>query len=122
MATGRAKHVAYKAALSLLGKDLARRAKSKCELSGVPGSLVTVDLNADAADPDLRSVVLVSDAVAEHIAGRRLDEPLHYVNDAVWSPEPAIRLAACTILARIDEPWARDALDNAKLMDSAEAE
>lgn len=122
MATGRAKHAAYQAALSLLGKDLARRAKSKCELSGVSGSLVTVDLKPAAGDPDLDSVVLVCESVAEQIAGRRLDEPMHYLNDAVWTPETAVRLAACMILEQIDAPWARDALDNAKLMDSSETE
>ncbi|MFT6396912.1 MAG: protein PhnA [Bradymonadia bacterium] len=122
MATGRAKHDAYKAALSMLGKDLARRAKSKCELSGAAGSLVTVDLNSAAQDPDLHSVVLVCAGVAEQIAGRQLDQALYYLNDAVWSPEPAVRLAACMVLEQIDEPWARDALDNAKLMDSSETE
>lgn len=122
MAAGREKQIAYREKLTRLGKDLARRAKSKCELSGERGSLVTVDLDEASQEPDLATVVLVAPQVAEHIAGRNLDEPLHYLNDAVWSPETAVRLAAETILLQIDASWARDALDNVRLMNASSGE
>jgi protein PhnA len=122
MASGREKQIAYREALSQIGKDLARRAKSKCELSGKRGSLVTVDLCEGDYEPVLATVVLVCAEVAEHIAGRALNEPLHYVNDAVWSPEPAVRLAAERILVQIEAPWARDALDNVRLMNASSEE
>lgn len=120
MAKGREKDLAYREALSGLGKSLARRARSKCELSGEPGTLVTVDLRPDDRDPTLETVVLVAPTVAENIGGRGLDGPLHYLNDAVWSPEPAVRHAAEKILKQIDAPWARDALDNIRLMDTSQ--
>lgn len=119
MATGRDRHDAYLAALAALGRDLARRARSKCELTGTAGSLVTIDLEGSDVEPDLEHVVLVSPHVAEHLAGRNLDEALHYLEQAVWSPEPAVRRAAVRILKQVDEPWSRDAIDNARVMDAA---
>lgn len=120
MGKGREQDIAYRQALDSLGKAIARRARSKCELSGESGTLVTVDLRADARDPTLETTVLVTPDIAEHLAGRNLDGPLHYLNDAVWSTEPAVRMAAEQILSQIDSPWARDALDNVRLMNAAQ--
>jgi protein PhnA len=122
MATGREKKIAYREAMTRLGKDLARRAKSKCELSGERGGLVAVDLHESEQSPELSSVILVCSEISEHLAGRGLDGPLHYLNDAVWSTEPSVRLAAETILVQIDAPWARDALDNVRLMNASTGE
>ena len=120
MAKGKQKHQNYLDALSLLGKDLARRARSKCELSGEPGSLHTIDLEGSDTEPSLDHVVLVSETVKTHLEGRHLDErgPLRYLEEAVWNPEPAVRRAACRILEQIDAPWAQEAIDNASSMDS----
>ncbi len=118
MAKGKQKHQDYLDALSLLGKDLARRAKSKCELSGAPGSLKTYDLEDSSIEPSLDHVILVSHEVFEHLEGRHLEDrnALRYLEEAVWNPNPAIRRAACSILERIDEPWAQTAIENAQSM------
>lgn len=120
MAKGKQQHQDYLDALSLLGKDLARRARSKCELSGEPGSLHTIDMEGSDVDPSLEHVVLVSATVKDHIDGKNLGQrgPLRYLDEAVWNPEPAVRRAACLILAQIDAPWAQEAIDNAQSMDT----
>ena len=59
MAKGRDKHQAYLNALNLLGKDLARRAKSKCELLEISDELRPYDLSAGEEEPSLDHVVLI---------------------------------------------------------------
>ena len=120
MSKGREKHAAYEEALSLLGRDLARRSKSRCELSGERGTLVVVDLEGSKVEPSLGHVVMVSPTVAEHLAGDNLEgAPLHYLETAVWSDVSAVRRAAIQILERLDAPWARDAIENARMMENA---
>lgn len=120
MSTGKAKHDAYHNALNLLGKDLTRRAKSRCELSGESGSLVIFDLEGAKVEPSLEHVVLVSHTVRDLLDGIGLkDQPLHFLETAVWSAETPIRRAAVRILEQVDEPWARDAIDNAHMMDES---
>ena len=118
MAKGQAKHQTYVDALNLLGKDLARRAKSKCELSGEPGTLEIVDLEGSDVEPSLEHVVMVSEEVAGYLNGRTVSGgAVRYLENAGGSTEPAIRRAAIRILECIDEPWALEAIDNAKSMD-----
>ena len=118
MVSPRAKHEHYKACLQALGKDLARRSKSRCELSGARGGLSAVDLRGPDFEPELEHVVLVTPALEKMLQGGPLMLPLNYLVDAVWSSEPAVRGAAVRLLDRIDEPWARDAIENAHLMDA----
>ena len=106
MAKGRQKHQDYLDALSLLGKDLARRAHSKCELSGVPGSLDMFDLEDSSVEPDLDHVVLVCEDVRQLLEANKVTRPrdtLRFLEEAVW---------------KIDEPWAREAIENARSMDA----
>lgn len=120
MAKGRAKQDAYEEALNWLGKDLARRAKSKCELTGEPGTLSIFDLEGPKVEPDLSHVVLVCPMVVDHLEGRGLDKrnDLHYLETSAWSAEPAIRRATIRILEQINAPWAEEALENAKMMEA----
>ena len=118
VAKGQAKHQTYVDALNLLGKDLARRAKSKCELSGESGRLEIYDLEGPDKEPAMEHVVLVSEEVAGYLGGRPVTGgAVRYLENIVWSTEPAIRRAAVLILERIDESWALEAIDNAKTMD-----
>ena len=117
MAKGQQKHQAYLDALNLLGKDLARRAKSKCELSEEAGSLVTYDLEGSDCEPNLDHVLLVSPQVQQYLDGGKFEaESVRYLENVVWSTEPAIRRAAIKLLERIEAPWAHDAIDNARSM------
>ena len=117
MAKGRDKHQAYLDALNLLGKDLARRAGRKCELSEVSGRLVIHDLESAKVEPDLDHVLLVSEAMKKALDGGPLivDE-LRCLEHAVWNTEPAVRRAAVLLLTRIDTSWAKSAIENAETM------
>jgi protein PhnA len=118
MSKGRQKHQDYLGALSLLGKDLARRAKSKCELSEEAGTLVTYDLEGPDSAPSMEHVLLVSPVVQGYLDGGKFEaESLRYLENVVWSTEPAIRHAAIRLLERIEAPWAHDAIDNARSME-----
>ena len=68
-------------------------------------------------EPDLGHVLLVTPQVANYLDGKLLTgAPLHFLETAVWSTEPAIRRAAVQILMHIDEAWAREAIENAQSM------
>lgn len=117
MAKGRQKHQDYLNALNLLGKDLARRARSKCELSEEPGALITYDLEGSDAEPSMDHVLLVSPQMQTYLDGGSFEaESVRFLENVVWSTEPAIRRAAVQLLQRIEAPWAQDAIDNAASM------
>ncbi len=121
MAKGRDKHDAYLDALNGLGKDLARRARSKCELSEESGPLQIFDLEGPKVEPSLDHVVMVCPLVFDHLEGRQLkSETLHYLQTAVWSEITPVRRAAVRILEQIDEPWAEEAIENAKMIDGTQ--
>jgi len=117
VAKGREKHQSYLDALNLLGKDLARRAKSKCELSQEPGTLQIFDLQGPDVEPDLDHLVMVCPQVTQHLDGKEIERTsVHYLETAVWSTQIAVRKAAIRILEHINEGWAHEAIENAKSM------
>ena len=117
MASGQQKHADYLKALSLLGKDLARRAKSRCELSGEPGRLVNHDLFPDDRAPSLETVVLVNEDVSAWLNGSPINpNQARFLEHTVWSTEPAVQTACRRLLALIDEPWAKEAIENLEIM------
>lgn len=117
MAKGRDKHQNYLGALNLLGKELARRSGRKCELSEQSGSLVIHDLESSKVAPQLDHVVLVSESIKATLDGGVVDATeLRFLENAVWSTVLPVRRAAVCLLERIDEPWAKEAIDNARMM------
>ena len=117
MAKGLQKQKEYKQALSLLGKTLMRRSQRRCELTDQTGELVIYDLNPPKADPKLEHVVHISPQAVQWLEGAKIN-PLEarHLEAAVWSEHPAVSRAAIQLLERIDEPWARDAAESAKMM------
>ena len=104
-------------ALQGMGKDLARRAKSRCEITGAAGvKLRPYEVPPVGAEPDIERTILVSEACLE-----MLDHPerLHgrqwqCLAEAVWSDNPAVQVTAWRMLRELAtrEDWAREALDN----------
>lgn len=110
-------------ALSLLGKDLARRAKSKCELSGESGvSLKTYEVEPVPSEPDLDQCLLVSEAVHEQLIRPKSLRPEEWrgLGELIWSEMPAQQMMAHRILSVIakTQPWAQSILDEAYLDDA----
>ncbi|MDA8975019.1 hypothetical protein N9F50_00370 [Akkermansiaceae bacterium] len=108
--------------LSSFGKDLARRAKSSCELSqesGVP--LKIYEVPPVKGDPDFERCLFLSEKT---IAS--LDKPKTLVPDEwrqlgelIWSELPLVQLMAVRILTYLaDEKganWCREIIDEAYL-------
>ena len=109
-------------ALSLLGKDLARRAKSKCELSGESGvSLKTYEIEPIPKQPDFEKCLLVSEDVLDQLQRPKSlkAEQWRRLGELIWSELSAQQMMAHRILTHIakTKPWAQNILDEAYLDD-----
>ena len=109
-----------KASLSLFGKDLARRAKSKCELSlasGVP--LVTYELPPVPKDPEFERCILISESVRDQLEkpSTLRPEEWRHLTELIWSDIPPVQAMTLRILRHLapDQPWAQNLIDEAYL-------
>ncbi len=108
-----------------LGKDLARRAKSKCELTGAAGvSLRPYEVPPVGDEPDLERTLLVSEACHEvlerpqRLAGREWQ----CLAEVVWSEMPAVQVVAWRMLNELAkrEDWAREVIEEVFLDEEVE--
>lgn len=112
--------------LSLFGKDLTRRARSKCELcetSGVP--LAIHEVPPVAKDPQFHHCIFVCEDCRRSLDTGKHPEPKRWrcLGNTVWSEVPAVQVAAVRILRQIApaEPWAAEILDGVLLDPEIEA-
>jgi protein PhnA len=126
MAKGYEVHQARMIALQGMGKNLARRAKSKCELTGAAGvALRPYEVPPLGEEPDIERTLLISEechAMLEHpqrLAGRAWQ----CLAEMVWSEMPAVQVVAWRMLQVLAtrEDWAREALDEVFLDPEVEA-
>lgn len=126
MGKGYETHQARVAALQALGKDLARRAKSKCELTGAAGvPLRPYEVPPVAAEPDLERTLLLCEACHEvleqpkRLAGRTWQG----LAEVVWSEMPAVQVVAWRMLQclAVREDWAREVMEEVFLDPEVEA-
>ena len=120
MAKGYDQHQQRQMALSSFGKDLARRAKSKCELSGASGvALHIYEIPPAPAEPDPTRCLMLCEEVIDQLNKPSLIVPDQWRNlgKLIWSDIPAVQIMACRILSHIakEENWAQDILDEAYL-------
>lgn len=111
MAKGRKKHQERLATIELWGKDLARRAKRKCELCEAGEDLRAHDADVEA-EPSLATLVLCCERCRAVIGGRS-DDPrtLRFLETAIWNENAMIASLAKGMLSKVDAGWARDALE-----------
>ena len=116
MAKGYELHQARMMALQGIGKDLARRAKSKCELTGASGvPLRPYEVPPVGETPDIDRTLLISEEChrmlerPERLAGRGWQ----CLAEAVWSEMPAVQVVAWRMLHELAkrEDWARAAIE-----------
>ena len=116
MAKGYEIHQARMMALQGLGKDLARRAKSKCELTGASGvPLRPYEVPPVGTEPELdRTLLLTTECIEmlEHpsrLAGRGWQ----CLAEAIWSEMPAVQVVAWRMLHELAkrEDWAREVIE-----------
>jgi protein PhnA len=126
MGKGYETHQARVAALQALGKDLARRAKSKCELTGAAGvPLRPYEVPPVADEPDLERTLLLCEACHEvleqpkRLAGRAWQG----LAEVVWSEMPAVQVVAWRMLQclAMREDWAREVMEEVFLDPEVEA-
>ncbi len=111
MAKGRQKHQARLDEIQFWGKDLARRAKRKCELCEESGELRPVD-GDENAEPSLATLALACERCRSILVGRKDDErTLRFLETSIWHEEPVVAGLAKKMLADVDSDWAREALD-----------
>lgn len=120
MAKGLLKHQERQGALSLLGKDLARRAKSKCEIceaSGVPLSIYEVAPVPD--EPDYDHCLMLCEVCKTQLEYPKRLEANHWrcLTKSIWSPIPAVQVVSLRQLKALSEKqdWAIEALEHAYL-------
>lgn len=126
MAKGYETHQSRTLALQGLGKDLARRAKSKCELTGAAGvPLRPYEVPPVADEPDIERTLLVSEACHGMLEyPRRLKgREWQCLAEIVWSEMPAVQVVAWRMLNELAkrEDWAREVIEEVFLDEEVEA-
>jgi len=104
--------------ISKFGKDLARRCKSKCELTGESGVPLSVfEIPPTKNSPDFDRCIMISDNAREQIANPKKLQAgnWRHLNELVWSETPAIQIIVVRILQHLspEHSWAQDILSEA---------
>ena len=117
MAKGKQKAQARIAAVNLLGKDLARRACRACELCESREDCRPYDFAPDD-EPTLDTLLLACGRCRDRLdrPGQTPPDHLRDVANHCWTDSPPLRQAVLTLLEPIQEDWARDAVEQAKMM------
>ena len=105
------------AELASFGKDLARRARSKCELcetGGVP--LQVFEVPPREKFPRVEHCAFLCESCSRQIEEERhfvADEQWRCVAKTVWSEIPAVQVLALRVLRRLQksQAWAQDTLE-----------
>lgn len=127
MARGREQHEARVAAVNALGRELNRRARSRCELCGESTSLRVHEVPPAPEEPSVERAVLVCEACALLVAGelpRGERDRLRFLAETVWAELPAVQVVSVRTARRLAEegvPWARDAVDGLWLDEAQQA-
>ena len=118
MAKGLKKHQERLSALNLLGKDLARRSRSTCELceaSGVPLSIFEVAPVSD--DPEIDHCLMTCNKCKEQLESPKRPDTNHWrcLTKTIWSTVPAAQVVAIRQLKTLSGqlPWAAELLEQA---------
>jgi len=115
MARGKERHDARQAAVAALGKNLSRRAGSRCELCGADTELRVFEVLPDEEGPHEEAAILACGRCRGHFDARRLhDDELRHLEGVAWSEVAPVQLAAVLLLRRLADAevgWARDLLD-----------
>ena len=116
MAKGYDQHQQRLGRLSTFGKDLTRRARSKCELCETAGERLAIfELPPAPAEPDFQRCLFLCPICHDQLGGAAIDQPERWrcLNNTAWSELPAVQAAAVIILRRlgVERPWASELLE-----------
>jgi len=114
--------------LSLFGKDLARRSKATCELSGETNvALKIYEIPPELAEPKFDSCLFLSESTIEQLESPKkklIAEQWRHLSELIWSELPQVQLMTVRILQWIahDHAWAQEIIEEAYLDDEVLAE
>lgn len=124
MAKGLLKHQERQSALNLLGKNLARRASSKCELCEASGvSLKTHEVAPVPSEPDIDHCLMICETCQEQLNyldnKPKLMQTDHWrcLGKTIWSSLPVAQVVALRVLRQLKSqcPWVEEILEHANL-------
>lgn len=119
MSKGLQAHQEREKQVQSFGKQLARRAKSKCELCGEAASLSIFEV-PPVDEPDIDHCVMICETCQTQIEKPKQIDPNHWfcLHEIIWSEIPAVQVLAYRMLQKIqDQGWAQDLMDQAYLAD-----
>lgn len=119
MARGLDEHQAKQDELNLLGKSLARRSKSCCELCGASTSLHIYAV-PPVIDATIDTCLMICETCQTQLDNPTAMDATHWfgLQERIWSEFPVIQVMAWRIMQRLkDQTWAQDLLDQAYLDD-----
>ena len=112
-------------ALSRLGKDLTRRARSQCELCASSGEkLMAHEVPPAPMEPILEHCLFICQTCVDQIRNPARRDPDHWrcLNASVWSEVPAVQVTAVRLLRALKkEQWAGALLEQIYLEPDIEA-
>lgn len=120
MAKGLETHRERQDKLSLLGKDLTRRSRAKCELCTTSGVALSIyEVPVAPKDPDLDHVLHLCESCTSQLEKPRSIQPSHWriLSETIWSEVPAAQVLSVRILKHLgrSEAWAQEILESAYL-------
>ncbi len=124
MSKGKQQHKQRLNDLNLLGRELARRSKSRCEMCRNQKPLFITELMPTPETPDIESALLLCSS-CQHLAKEPQNNPslstinslqnYSFLNDAVWSETAPVQIVAIRnvrFLAKEGAIWAQDLNDS----------
>lgn len=119
MAKGYEVHKKRKDDLNTLGRELARRSGSKCELCLSSGTRLNVfEIPPASEDPDSDRCVFICDKCTGGISDPlKLNEHWRCLGESIWSEIKPVKIVSAVILKKISGrfSWAGDLLDEVYL-------
>jgi protein PhnA len=108
-----------RAAVGVLGKEITRRSRGRCELCDDKDDTRLYELPPFPDDPDPDRTLLGCARCRRWLETEEIDVvQAHFLSTAVWSEVPAVKLAAARMLLSADfleDPWLQDALEAANV-------
>lgn len=120
MSQAHTRHKAHQEELQRMGKDLARRSKSQCELCDASTSLSAYEVPPEPENPTLETTLFLCDVCKQQIEKPDAIDPNHWysLQEKVWSEHAVVQVMAWRMLQHLKtEAWAQDLLDQLYLED-----
>lgn len=115
MSKGKEQHQQRIEELNKLGKGLARRSHSQCELCGAHGvKLMAYEVEPAPENPDLEHTLFACETCKTQLDNPKRMDPDHWhcLSTSVWSEIPCVQVQAVkTLMGLKAQDWANDLME-----------